>query len=81
MTVGWSGPPDRILATLDAVGQGWGGREIVVARELTKQFEEVVRGPAARLRERFAGGTARGEFTLILPSPRFEPATSEAMVE
>jgi 16S rRNA C1402 (ribose-2'-O) methylase RsmI len=59
----------------------WGECEIVVARELTKQFEEVVRGPAARLRERFAGGTARGEFTLVLPSSRFEPATSEAMVE
>ena len=81
MTVVCYESPHRILATLDAVGQVWGDREIVVARELTKQFEEVVRGPAARLRERFAGGTARGEFTLILPSPRFDPATSEAMVE
>jgi 16S rRNA (cytidine1402-2'-O)-methyltransferase len=81
MTVVCYESPHRILATLDAVGQVWGQREIVVARELTKQFEEVVRGPAARLRERFAGGTARGEFTLILPSPGFEPATSEAMVE
>ena len=81
MTVVCYESPHRILATLDAVGQVWGEREIVVARELTKQFEEVVRGPAARLRERFAGGTARGEFTLILPSPRFEAATSEAMVE
>jgi len=52
-----------------------------VARELTKQFEEIVRGPAARLRERFEAGTARGEFTLILPSPRFEAAGPEAMVE
>jgi 16S rRNA (cytidine1402-2'-O)-methyltransferase len=81
MTVVCYESPHRILATLDAVGQVWGVREIVVARELTKQFEEVVRGPAARLRERFAGGTARGEFTLVLPSPRFEAATSEAMVE
>jgi ATP-dependent DNA ligase len=33
------------------------------------------------LRERFEAGTARGEFTLILPSPRFEAAGPETMVE
>jgi len=59
----------------------WGEREIVVARELPKQFEEIVRGPAARLRERFEAGTARGEFTLILPSPGFDSSGSGAMVE
>jgi 16S rRNA C1402 (ribose-2'-O) methylase RsmI len=52
-----------------------------VARELTKQFEEIVRGPAASLRQRFETGTARGEFTLILPAPGFESVGPEAMVE
>jgi 16S rRNA (cytidine1402-2'-O)-methyltransferase len=81
MTVVCYESPHRIIATLDAVGQVWGDREIVVARELTKQFEEIVRGPAAALRARFEAGTARGEFTLVLPSPRFEAGGEGAMVQ
>jgi len=59
--------PHRILATLQAVSQVFGDRHIVVAREMTKQFEEIVRGTAAALRERFEAGPVRGEFTLIIP--------------
>ena len=36
--------PHRILASLEAIGQVFGETEIVVAREMTKQFEEIVRG-------------------------------------
>ena len=59
--------PHRILATLGAIGQVFGQVEIVVARELTKQFEEIVRGTPAALVERFAAGAVRGEFTLVIP--------------
>jgi 16S rRNA (cytidine1402-2'-O)-methyltransferase len=59
--------PHRILAALEAIGQVFGPVEIVVARELTKQFEEIVRGTPEALRERFAAGTVRGEFTLVIP--------------
>jgi len=59
--------PHRILATLEAIGQVFGQVEMVVARELTKQFEEIVRGTPDALRERFAAGTVRGEFTLVIP--------------
>jgi 16S rRNA (cytidine1402-2'-O)-methyltransferase len=62
--------PHRILASLEAIGQVFGQAEIVVARELTKQFEEIVRGTPEALRERFAAGTARGEFTLVIPYTR-----------
>ena len=72
MTIVCYESPHRILAALEAIAQVFGDREIVVAREMTKQFEEIVRGSAAVLRERFAGGTARGEFTVIIPAPRFE---------
>src|SRR5881296_1274142 len=59
--------PHRILAALDAVGQVFGEVEIIVARELTKQFEEVVGAtPAAHL-ERLKRGPIRGEFVLVLP--------------
>jgi 16S rRNA (cytidine1402-2'-O)-methyltransferase len=40
-------------------------RPVAVCRELTKRFEEVVRGPAAEVAERFADG-AKGEITLVI---------------
>ena len=68
MTVVCYESPHRILGALDAVAAVFGEREIVVAREMTKQFEEIVRGPAARLKAHFEAGPVRGEFTLIIPS-------------
>jgi 16S rRNA (cytidine1402-2'-O)-methyltransferase len=72
MTVVCYESPHRILATLEAIGRVFGEAEIVVARELTKQFEEIVQEPPAGLIERFADGRARGEFTLIIPRARRE---------
>ena len=60
--------PHRILATLEAVAEVFGTRDIVVARELTKQFEEVVRAPAAAHLERLTAAGVRGEFTLVIPA-------------
>ena len=59
--------PHRILATLEAVEAVWGGSEIVVARELSKQFEEIVSAPAGAHAERLRAAPIRGEFTLVLP--------------
>jgi 16S rRNA (cytidine1402-2'-O)-methyltransferase len=59
--------PHRILTTLEAIAEVFGEREIVVARELTKQFEEVVSAtPSAHL-ARLRASTVRGEFTLVIP--------------
>jgi 16S rRNA (cytidine1402-2'-O)-methyltransferase len=70
MTIVCYESPHRILATLEAVGQVFGEVEIVAARELTKQFEEIVRGTPGALREGFAAGAVRGEFTLVIPYTR-----------
>jgi 16S rRNA (cytidine1402-2'-O)-methyltransferase len=59
--------PHRILTTLEAIAEVFGEREIVVGRELTKQFEEVVRAPAAAHHERLTASGVRGEFTLVIP--------------
>jgi 16S rRNA (cytidine1402-2'-O)-methyltransferase len=67
MTVVCYESPHRILATLEAIGRVFGPVEMVAARELTKQFEEIVRGTPESLRERFAAGAVRGEFTLVIP--------------
>lgn len=60
--------PHRILATLEAIAEVFAEREIVVARELTKQFEELVSAtPAAHL-ARLGAGAIRGEFTIVIPA-------------
>jgi 16S rRNA (cytidine1402-2'-O)-methyltransferase len=67
MTIVCYESPHRIHASLEAIGQVFGDAEMVVARELTKQFEEIVRGTPVRLREHFGQREARGEFTLVIP--------------
>jgi 16S rRNA (cytidine1402-2'-O)-methyltransferase len=43
-----------------------GDREAVVFRELTKVFEEQVRGPLSALADRFAGVEVKGEITVLI---------------
>ena len=79
MTIVCYESPHRILATLEAVAEVFGEAELVVARELTKQFEEIAHGTARALRDRFAAGPVRGEFTLVIP--RVRAAAGEAEID
>ncbi|HZG82876.1 MAG TPA: 16S rRNA (cytidine(1402)-2'-O)-methyltransferase [Brevibacillus sp.] len=58
--------PHRISKTLAAIRESWGNRRAVLARELTKRYEEFVRGTLDELIEWLANGEARGEFCLIV---------------
>jgi 16S rRNA (cytidine1402-2'-O)-methyltransferase len=59
--------PHRIAATLRDAQQILGEREAVVARELTKLHEEIVRGRLGELATHFsAPDRARGEMVLII---------------
>jgi len=58
--------PSRITATLQAVYDILGDRQIVVARELTKTFEEIKRGPISQLIPEWSANKAKGEFTVII---------------
>jgi 16S rRNA (cytidine1402-2'-O)-methyltransferase len=68
---GWPWPavafesPQRLPATLRSLAGVEPGREVVVCRELTKRFEEVARGTAAEVAERFSQ-PPKGEITLVL---------------
>jgi 16S rRNA (cytidine1402-2'-O)-methyltransferase len=68
---GWSWPavafeaPGRLPATLASLADVDRDRRVAVCRELTKRFEEVVRGTAAELAARF-GQPPRGEITLVI---------------
>ncbi len=58
--------PQRLAASLRDLAEVLPeSRELAVCRELTKLHEEVARGTAAELAERFAEG-ARGEITLVI---------------
>lgn len=58
--------PHRIEKTLGAIREAWGNRRAVLARELTKRYEEFVRGTIDELLEWLREGEARGEFCLIV---------------
>jgi 16S rRNA (cytidine1402-2'-O)-methyltransferase len=55
----------RLPATLRSLADAQPARDVAVCRELTKKFEEVVRGTAAELAARF-GVAPKGEITLVL---------------
>lgn len=59
--------PHRIVAALEAIAQVFGEVEVVVARELTKQFEEIVRATPAVHLERLRTTPPRGEFVVVIP--------------
>ena len=68
--------PRRLPATLRSLAAADPGREAAVCRELTKRFEEVARGRASELAERY-DAAPKGEITLVLG-----PATAaDAAVE
>jgi 16S rRNA (cytidine1402-2'-O)-methyltransferase len=68
---GWAHPvvafesPQRLPTALTSLARVQPGRPAAVCRELTKRFEEIVRGTAAELAERFAE-PPKGEITLVL---------------
>ena len=70
-TAGWGWPvvafesPKRLPASLRSLAAFEPGRTGAVCRELTKRFEEIVRGSAAELAEHFAE-PPKGEVTLVL---------------
>jgi 16S rRNA (cytidine1402-2'-O)-methyltransferase len=70
--------PQRLPATLRSLAGAEPGRAIAVCRELTKRFEEVVRGTAAELADRFAE-PPKGEITLVLGASSRVPDDAAAL--
>ena len=68
--------PRRLPATLRLLAELDPARELAVCRELTKAHEEVARGSAAELAERFAE-PPKGEVALVLAPPAREAVGDE----
>jgi 16S rRNA (cytidine1402-2'-O)-methyltransferase len=57
--------PQRLPESLRSLAAALPDRPVAVCRELTKRFEEVVRGTVAEVAERF-GAPPRGEITIVV---------------
>jgi 16S rRNA (cytidine1402-2'-O)-methyltransferase len=64
----------RLVKSLAAIGEVLPGREIAVARELTKLFEECRTGSAAELSAYFAAHPPKGEIVLLIGPPADQTA-------
>jgi 16S rRNA (cytidine1402-2'-O)-methyltransferase len=58
--------PKRVGASLSVLASLDGSRPVAVCRELTKVHEEVVRGTAAELAERYSAAAPKGEVVLVI---------------
>ena len=61
--------PYRLLKLLEAIESDLGDRRLFLGRELTKKFEEGLRGTAADLRAAFSARSVKGEIVLVI-APR-----------
>lgn len=58
--------PHRVLKTLEEIRTAFGERNVVVARELTKKFEEIVRGSISQVLEDLQRKPTRGEYVVVI---------------
>jgi 16S rRNA (cytidine1402-2'-O)-methyltransferase len=79
--------PRRVAGTLKVLAEIDADRRVAVCRELTKVHEEVVRGAAGELAERYRETPPRGEVVLVIAAPEEgadaeggEPAGLDALV-
>ena len=74
--------PHRIEKLLVALRAGLGNRRAVLARELTKRFEELHRGTLDQLLAQVRSRPPRGELTLVIEgSPKRKERTEESAEE
>src|SRR5699024_5172389 len=58
--------PFRIKETLKMIEEYFGNRQVAIARELTKRFEEYIRGTVDELISWTEDHEMRGEFCLVI---------------
>jgi 16S rRNA (cytidine1402-2'-O)-methyltransferase len=71
--------PYRIEKLLGELAECFPDRTVVLARELTKKFEEFLRGKPAELRRKLEERSLKGEFVVLIgPAEKGEPESAAA---
>ena len=58
--------PKRLIESIRDIGEVLGNRNVVVLREMTKVFEEIMRGTVGEVVNRLVGRVVKGEVTLVI---------------
>ena len=72
---------NRIVKSLEMAAEVFGDRELAVAREITKVYEECVNGTAQELLAHFAAKEHKGEIVLIVSPPPEDIKTAGLDIE
>lgn len=72
-TLIWYESPYRLERTISDIFKVFGDRRLVIARELTKRYEECLRGTASTLIELLKTRTLKGEITLVVEGSKKIP--------
>jgi len=70
--------PHRLKEMLQALQSCFGDREVVIARELSKKFEEYIRGQLSEINALMQDEELRGEFVVIVAGESMEGSRQEA---
>lgn len=73
--------PHRLKETLQQIEEVLGNRQMAICRELTKKFEEFIRGTTSELVEWSTQGEVRGEFCIIIEGNKEETVEEESWWE
>lgn len=73
--------PFRVLKLMDDIDAAIGPVEVLIARELTKKFEETLRGTTEQIRTAFSGRAIKGEFVVVIaPGDAIDEDEAESVV-
>ena len=73
--------PHRVTETLKDLGEIFGDREIVLAREVTKIHEEFLRGRLTDMAQQIADRDIKGEITLLVGGSSGKPEMSQEQLK
>ncbi|MGE8133732.1 16S rRNA (cytidine(1402)-2'-O)-methyltransferase [Novosphingobium subterraneum] len=71
----------RLVASLEAIAERLPGREVAVARELTKLHEECRSGSAAELAAHYSAQPPKGEIVLLIAPPGEAEAPEDDVID
>jgi 16S rRNA (cytidine1402-2'-O)-methyltransferase len=72
--------PSRLMATLTDIADIFGDRNVVVAREITKIYEELLRGRVSTILAALHGRQLKGEIVLLIGPSEETPAVRDDAV-